>query len=353
MPNPLHRALTGEQTFGTLGAMRRADTERATQLALVPDVPADAPAPIPDGRSGNSLAAYATDLRQFALWCAARHKPALPAVPDDLVAYIAYLAATPPPGRTHGVHAFTTIKRRLLGIRFAHKQAHLTDPTRDPRVSRALWDLRRNNHRPPVPTQPAPVESLMRILDALDSAPVTCPGEVIRIARDRALLLLLYSGALSREEARTLQVGAMTPTAQSVQIEVNRTEFDDRARVVRITAGRFAQSCPIRALQLYLRESGIEDGYLFRGISDGGFVSEKPLSKAQVSRICEVRVRLAGLDPTKLTPQSFRAAVVVQVARSGGTLAQAMEHMGLHDPQSVSEMFRAGKRLSTAEMLGI
>src|SRR3954462_13997135 len=72
-------------------------------------------------KSASTRACYASDMRDFAGWCAARGASPVPAHPGLLAAYLSHLANS-------GKKA-STVGRRCAAIADAHKRAGLEPPT--------------------------------------------------------------------------------------------------------------------------------------------------------------------------------------------------------------------------------
>lgn len=308
-------------------------------------------------RSSHTDEAYEIDRRRFLRWCADRNRPAHDV--GSVAAYLENLACTPPlppdgkPPRIDPdakaaqphAHSFSTIRRRLAGIADYFIAQGLGDPRRSREVRKMLDDIRRDKDRVRMPEhkERADAEYVTRILERMDGQSTLTGGEQLRYLRDRSLILVVFSGAMSREEARVLRVADVTPLPEGMQCVVNRSEFQSRERRPVILKGASEWTCPVTALARYLTAAGIGTGYIFRGILDSGYHDDAPISKAQFSRIYEARVRAAGLDPRRVTPQAFVAGVAFQVGKSGGTLAQALALTGHKDAKNVLGAFLDGK----------
>ena len=140
-------------------------------------------------RAANTQRAYASDVRDFAAWCAARGRPACPAAPADVAAYLRERAE---------VLAPATVARRLAAIVAAHHRLGFESPRDDPDVRHALASIEWHHRTRRRPTRPLDAESLARLSLCL---PATVTG-----TRDRALLLLGYGAALRRTELVALDV---------------------------------------------------------------------------------------------------------------------------------------------------
>lgn len=137
-------------------------------------------------KSANTRRAYDGDWRAFRAWCADHHLDPLPAAPATIGLYIAAL------GSGAGARAPTTIERALAGIAHQHRMKGLAFDRRHPAIADVLAGLKRTKRRPVQQTAALTPDLLRNLLD-------TC-GEDLPGMRDRAILLLGFTGALRRSE---------------------------------------------------------------------------------------------------------------------------------------------------------
>ncbi|TAM91186.1 hypothetical protein EPN42_04810 [bacterium] len=318
--------------------------------------------PLPSPRSGHTEEAYRADERRYRAWCALQ--ACEPLAPQSVARYLTHLATTPPQppdGKPRliavlpATHAYSTIRRRLAGIADAFARAEQPDPRRHPAVAKTMAAIARavehaqdeaegvTAARAPQPKIPVDTDIVRMIVEAIDRRSATTPGAQLRALRDRALVLLLYSGAMSREEARRLHVRSIELVPEGLRATVNRSEFIKRARNVVILRGERELTDPIAALAKYLAAAGIEDAYVFPAVTNSGYVGTEPISVAQFARIVSDCVRAAGFDPRKFTPHAFRSGLIFQIGRAGGTLAQALSQTGHKEPKHVVRIFEEGR----------
>ena len=72
--------------------------------------------------------------------------------------------------------------------------------------------------------------------------------------------------------------------------------------------------CPVAALKMWLHESGIIEGPLFRRVDRWEKVGKYALDDGSIARIVKKAVRAAGLDPRQFLGHSLRAGFVTAVA---------------------------------------
>jgi site-specific recombinase XerD len=97
-----------------------------------------------------------------------------------------------------------TISRRLAAIRYAHKLASHEPPTNSEAVKATLRGIRRNAGSAPARKAPATADKVI--------AMVAKAGADLKGLRDRAILLLGFSGAFRRSELVALNIADLDAT---------------------------------------------------------------------------------------------------------------------------------------------
>ena len=141
-------------------------------------------------------AAYASDWRDFAAWCALRGATALPAHQGIVAAYLSWLADS---GRRA-----STIGRRAAAIGYHHKIAGHEPPTGSEGVKAVLRGIRRTIGAAKQGKAPATADLIGQMV-------ALCPDNMIG-KRDRALLCLGFAGAFRRSERSRSRISPRSPT---------------------------------------------------------------------------------------------------------------------------------------------
>jgi integrase len=279
--------------------------ERALREALGYIAQADAP---------GTRRAYAGDWRHFTAWCLQVGLAPLPATPATIAAYLAAHAEA---------HAPATLRRRLAAIARAHREARHAFDSRDPVIRNALRGIGRAHAVPArqsVALTTAEIRALVR----------SCAPDLAGL-RDRALLLLGYAGALRRSELVGVEVEHLRFHAEALEILLPRSKGDPDGEGQRISIGRGKgrDTCPVRAVEDWLRAAAIRFGPVFRQVTRHGTVEPGGLSTGAVRLILRKRAALAGIKATRLKPVSphgLRAGFVTQSYRAGARDEEIMEH---------------------------
>ncbi len=290
-------------------------------------------------KSANTQRAYRADWADFAGWCARHGLAALPAEPTTVALYLTDRARTRKPA---------TLARRLVAISQAHQAAGHAAPTRAPTVRQVAAGIRRAKGVRPTSKAAAVTAEIRLMVEAL---PPTLLGR-----RDRALLLLGFAGAFRRSELVALDVADVQETGEGLIVTLRRAKTDQEGegRAIGIPYGGHPQSCPVRALQDWLRAAGIGAGPLFRGLRRDGALQGR-LSDRGVARVVQRQAKAIGLDPTRYGAHSLRAGLATAAAAAGKSERAIMQQTGHKSLPMVRRYIREGDlfRENAAAGLGL
>ncbi len=251
--------------------------------------------------------AYASDVATFSAWCGVRGLVSSPAAPATVAIFLADEAR-------RGVKP-STLSRRLAAIRFAHVAARLEPPTAA-EVRHVLRGIRRTVGTRPVKKAPARAE---RVLVMVSHCPKTLAG-----LRDRALLLLGFSGAFRRSELAALDVADLDESTDGLRVTVRQSKTDQDREGAVVAVVRGSHACPVVSVQAWLEAAGITEGPVFRPVTKDGRVRDARLSAFSVGQIVKAYAARAGLDPTAFGGHSLRAGFLTSAAERGKPLDRMM-----------------------------
>jgi site-specific recombinase XerD len=265
---------------------------------------------IGDARSENTKRAYRADWQDFAKWCNSNSYCELPAEPGIVCLYLTQLSDS---------KKVSTLQRRLAAIGQAHLAAGYSSPTGNISVRSLMRGIRRKVGSIQVGKAPLLTEHIRRMVSLL---PATKAG-----VRDRALILLGFSGAFRRSELISLNLGDIEFTKEGL----------------------------VLALQEWLENSCITSGAIFRGIDRHSNISEKQLTGKAVSLIIKRIAKKAGLDPDKFAGHSLRAGLATQASISGATEIEIMNQTGHRSLTTLRRYIRDGNlfRQNAAGKIGL
>ncbi|MDI6029348.1 site-specific integrase [Corticibacterium sp. UT-5YL-CI-8] len=241
--------------------------------------------------SASTRRAYASDWRQFEGWLRRQNLKAVPPSPQTVGLYITALASGAASGDKKAV---STIERHLSSLTWNYTQRGLSLDRKDRHIATVLAGIRNSHARPPVQKEAILPEDLIAMLETLDRG-------TLRGLRDRAMLLLGFAGGLRRSEIVGLDVDRDQTEDSSGWIAF----YPDKGilvtlrgktgwREVEIGRGSADATCPVIALQTWLKLGRIAHGPLFRRVTgQGKAVGPERLNDQEVARLVK-RAAIAG-----------------------------------------------------------
>jgi site-specific recombinase XerC len=213
-----------------------------------------------------------------------------PVPPDPQVVglYLAASASEPPaPGKKP--NAVRTIERRLSAITWSCAQRGQPLDRADRHIAEVMSGIRRRHARPPDQKEAVLAEDLMRMVATLDHG--------LRGLRDRAILLIGFldqgTGLDCGPDHTEDGAGWIEFLDQGVLIRVRgKTGW----REVEIGRGSSDSTCPVVALETWLRLGRIAHGPLFRRVAGGGKdAGSDRLTDRHVARLVKRTALAAGV----------------------------------------------------------
>jgi integrase len=244
--------------------------------------------------SVNTRKAYAADWKHFSAWCRRSNLSPLPPDPQVVGLYIT-ACASGTAERGMKPNAVSTIERRLSAISWHVTQRGLTLDRKDRAVATVMAGIRNTHAAPPRQKDAILPEDLIAMLETLDRGS-------LRGLRDRAMLLVGFAGGLRRSEIVGLDIGRDQTDDGRGWIEV----FDKGAlvtlrgrtgwREVEIGRGSSDATCPVAALETWIRFAKIAKGPLFRRVTGKGKeVGPERLNDQEVARLVKKTALAAGV----------------------------------------------------------
>jgi integrase len=227
----------------------------------------------------------------------------LPATPRTVGSYLAARAAD---------LKVSTLQRRLAAIAVAHRLAGHRLERKDPAIGAVLAGIKRVKGTRPEMKAPLLTNELRQVLRKL-------PDDLTG-ARDRAILLIGFAGALRRSELGALDRGDVVigPAGADVIIRRSKTDPHGLGQRVCIPRSRRSASCPVAALEAWLSAALIIEGPIFTALDRGHTGTQ--LSGAAIAQVIKRAVAAGGLDPALYGGHSLRAGFATSAARGGADL---------------------------------
>ena len=172
-------------------------------------------------RADNTIDAYRADWKDFCDWCKYHEETALPASPETIVNYINDLADNA---------KANTIARRISALTENFAAAGIKDnPCRFPIVKDAVRGIKRMKGTQQHGKAPILFDDIREMLRYLD-------GDELRQARDKAVLLVGFYGAMRRSEIAGLDVEDLNFNRLGLLITLRKSKTDqfDQGQTVAI-----------------------------------------------------------------------------------------------------------------------
>lgn len=244
--------------------------------------------------SANTRRAYASDWRHFASWCRRHGVEMFPSDPQVVGLYITACASGKVTGDTRP-NSVSTIERRLSSLTWNYSQRGQPLERKDRHIATVMAGIRNKHASPPRQKQAVLPEDLIAMLETLDRG-------TLRGLRDRTMLLLGFAGGLRRSEVVGLDVGRDQTEDSSGWVEIlekgmvvtlrGKTGW----REVEVGRGSSDATCPVVALQTWLKFARIVHGPLFRRVTgQGKSVGAERLNDQEVARLVKRTALAAGV----------------------------------------------------------
>ena len=289
--------------------------------------------------------AYASDLRDYLDFCAKIGHPAFAAGGEALALYITHLANQ---GRKT-----TTIDRRLAAIATEyHSLGHRETPVTSFIVQEVLRGIKR--------TIGTAIDRKIALFpEDLECIVQACPARLIGL-RDRALTLFGFALGARRATLAAVAVADLAVTSEGLVVTIRRDKNDQEqaGRQVPVAFGARPETCPIRALAIWLKAANISEGPIFRAVDRHGNVSSHALEPGSIARILKKAARRSGMpevEVAKIGGHSLRAGLATSAAAIGGASEHEIAAITGHRSSEVKRYIRDGNlfRASAAKKLGL
>nr|WP_234896636.1 tyrosine-type recombinase/integrase [Sinorhizobium meliloti] len=244
--------------------------------------------------SANTRKAYASDWKHFSAWCRRSNLSPLPSHPQIVGLYIT-ACASGAAERGSKANSVSTIERRLSSLSWNYAQRGLSLDRKDRHIATVMAGIRNSHARPPVQKEAVLAADIIAMLETLDRGS-------LRGMRDRAMLLIGYAGGLRRSEIVGLDVKADQTEDGRGWVEI----FDKGMlvtlrgktgwREVEIGRGSSDATCPIVAIETWIKFAKLAHGPLFRRVTgQGKLVGAERLNDKEIARLVKRVAMTAGV----------------------------------------------------------
>ena len=218
----------------------------------------------------------------------------------------------------------STLDRRIASWRAFHRMKNLASPFEAPLLRQTRTKARRAAAKPNAPKSANPITR-----DVLEAVLATCDHS-LRGIRDRAVLMLGWaSGGRRRSEIAGL-----------MRADVDLKDYDSDGLIwINLIATKTTQTGKTpklvlkgraaKALAFWIEMAGINDGPLFRPITQNDDPLDRKLSPDGIYQIVQKRITQAGFPKGFATPHGLRSGFLTQAALDGAPIQAAMR-LSLH-----------------------
>ena len=258
-----------------------------------------------NSKSANTLRAYQSDYNDFSLFCSKNGFQAMPTQPKILALYLTHLSS---------YSKYSTLKRRLASISILHKtKGHYID-TKHPIIVENLMGIKRTNGTNQKGKKPLLINDLKLLIQAIDMS----KEKNIRKIRDKALILIGFSGGFRRSELVNIEYEDVEFVEEGVKIFVKRSKTDQSGEGMTKAIPYFdnINFCPVKALNKWVVVADLKDGKIFN------------ISDKNVALIIKKYANYAGLDAHKYAGHSLRSGFATSTAESGAEERNIMAMTG-------------------------
>ena len=293
-----------------------------------------------EARAENTLRAYRSDWRDFEAWCRERHFASCPASPQTVALYLTALSKT---------HKVSTLTRRISAISQAHQTAGFPSPTEESPVRLVMAGIRRSLGTAAQGKRPVLIPDLQAMVNVI-------PENLIGL-RDRAILLIGFSGAFRRSELVALDCEDLTETVDGLVVTIRRSKTDQEAegRKVAIPRGREESTCPLHALLVWRAAAEIASGPVFLRVNRHGQLLRERLSAEAIAIVVKRWAAKLGYASSEFAGHSLRSGLATAAAIAGKSERAIMNQTGHRSTATVRRYIRDGNlfRENAAEGLGL
>tara|TARA_B110000211_G_C14006071_1_gene520858 strand:+ start:320 stop:1276 length:957 start_codon:yes stop_codon:yes gene_type:complete len=271
-----------------------------------------------NSRAKNTVRAYKSDFEDFGLFCVKNGFQNLPSDPKVVSLYLTHLS-------TKDIK-ISTIKRRLVSIGVIHKtKGHYLD-TKHPVIIENLMGIKRRKGTIQKGKKPLLINDIKQIIDVINLE----KEADIKKLRNKALLLIGFSGGFRRNEIVSLDLEDIEFVFEGVKITVKKSKTDQFGEGMTKGIPHFENSlyCPVTSLKRWINFSKIRKGPIFVKFSKGPKITKQRLTDQSVALIIKEYLFKAGIDSKNYSGHSLRSGFATSAAEAGAEERSIMAMTG-------------------------
>ena len=257
-------------------------------------------------KSLNTLRAYRSDFSSFKNFCLELSLPFLPSNPKTVSLYLTHLSK---------FSKFSTLKRRIASISVIHRlKGHHID-VKHPLIKENLEGIKRKIGIYQNSKKPLLINYLHKIIDVIEKQKV---HKYERSVRDKAIILIGFSGGFRRSEIVSLKEIDLEFVAKGLKVSLRKSKSDQYGEGMLKAIPYFNNKkyCTVIALQDWLSARTKNNDLIF------------PYSDKTVSLILKKYLNLIGLDSDLYSGHSLRSGFATSTAAHGADERSIMAMTG-------------------------
>jgi len=258
-----------------------------------------------NSKSSNTLRAYQSDFKDFSIFCLKNGFQSMPTQPKIVALYITHLSA---------FSKYSTLKRRLASISILHKtKGHYID-TKHPIIMENLMGIKRTNGSNQKGKKPLLISDLKKLINVIDESKEKNKRKI----RDKALLLIGFSGGFRRSELVDIEYEDVEFVSEGVKIFVKKSKTDQSGEGMTKAIPYFDNKnfCPVESLKKWIEIINFKNSKIFN------------ISDKNVALIIKKYANQAGLDGHNYAGHSLRSGFATSTAESGAEERNIMAMTG-------------------------
>jgi len=267
----------------------------------------------------NTVRAYKSDFKDFALFCVQNGFKSLPSEPKIVSLYLTHLS-------TKEVK-MSTLKRKLVSIGVIHKlKGHYLD-TKHPIIIENVMGIKRRKGSIQKGKKPLLINTLKSIINVIDEYN---KNEDLKRLRDRSIILIGFSGGFRRNEIVSIDYYDLEFVNEGLKINLKKSKTDQfgEGMIKAIPYFDNTQYCPVISLKNWIKISNILSGPLFRRFSKGSKLSINRLTDQTVALLIKKYLKLANIDSKNYSGHSLRSGFATSAAEAGAEERSIMAMTG-------------------------
>jgi site-specific recombinase XerD len=229
----------------------------------------------------------------------------MPTQPKIMALYLTHLSS---------FSKYSTLKRRLASISILHKtKGHYID-TKHPVIMENLMGIKRIKGSNQKGKKPLLINDLKVLIQSIDQS----KEKDIKKIRDKALILVGFSGGFRRSELVNIEYEDIEFVPEGVKIFVKRSKTDQSGQGMTKAIPYFDNEnfCPVKAIKKWTEIIDLKRGKVFN------------ISDKSVALIIKKYANHAGLDSHKYAGHSLRSGFATSTAESGAEERSIMAMTG-------------------------